>query len=235
MKRVAFLVLFFTGFSTISYSKSSYSSIWLDYNHSNKLSEKWSFQSDYGYRFRPNYTYNWQRLHARTALVYSFPKVKWLAGAAVFAVFEPQSFLDFEIRPWQGLKFGWKPTPKWKVSNFVRIEERFHFLGTDDGSAFNYFLFILRYSLTVKYAFNSPKDNHGKWVGFVGFEPFILLNDNQQYVSITKSRTTIGMQYHWSKKTQVKLGYIYQPKNIPIVQNTVFYSHIIRLSVVQKF
>lgn len=230
---ISFFVLIF--FSVQGRSQSEYYSVWLDYNHSNKLKENWFFESDYGYRFRLSYKYNWQRLHARTGIGYSFKKVKVIAGLATFAVFEPNNFLDFEIRPWQGVKYSWKISDRFKIYNFARLEERIHYFGTSGETSYNYFLLIFRYSLTAKYAFNNPEDNKGKWVGFIGFEPFVQLYRNENAVAVTKSRTTLGLEYSVSKKTKFKLGYIYEPKNIPLLEETILYSNNFRLSVVQKF
>ena len=235
-KKVLFLLfLFCIAFDSNSFAQSDYYSVWLDYNHDNKLNEKWSLTSDYGYRFRLDYDYFWERLHARTGAVYKMKNVKLLAGVAVFSVFKPGDFLDLEIRPWQGIKYTFKVTERFKFSNFAHLEERFHFLSGKNGLVYDYQLLVFRYSLTAKYALNNPKDSKGKWVAFVGFEPFFVLAQQDTPISVSKSRTTAGASYHVSTKTKFRLSYIYQPKNIPILQDQVYFSNILRLSVFQKF
>jgi hypothetical protein len=231
----AVVVLLLIGISFHSISQSAFNSGWIDYNHSNKLKNNWVLEADYGYRFRLNYKYNWQRIHARAGVGYKFENVKILAGVALFNVFEPKTFLDLEIRPWQGAKYNWPEYRKFKISHFVRLEERFHFFAPGSEHPYNYFLMVFRYSLTAKYSFNNPEDGKGKWVGFVGFEPFYKLYENKEPIAVSKSRTTAGLTYSFSKKSHIKLAYIYQPTNIPIVQNTEVYSNIIRVSMVQKF
>ena len=222
-------------FTSNSYSQSDYYSVWLDYNHDNKLNDKWSFSSDYGYRFRLDYDYFWERLHARTAIVYKMKNIKLLAGVAGFGIFEPDHFINLELRPWQGVKYTFKITPKFKLSNFVRLEERFNYLSDSNGLDYDYALVIFRYSLTAKYALNAPEGNKGKWIAYFGFEPFFRVAEQNTPLSVSKSRTTIGVSYSTSSKTKFKLGYIYQPKSIPILQDQVYYSNIVRLSVFQKF
>ena len=230
------LVMFlFVGISFKSISQPAYNSGWLDYNHSNKLRNNWLIDADYGYRFRLNYKFNWQRIHARVGVGYKFEKIKLLAGVAVFSVFEPNSYLDLEFRPWQGAKYSWPEYGKLKFSHFVRLEERFHFFTVGSNQPYSYFLMVFRYSLMAKYSFNNPEDGKGKWVGFIGFEPFYKIFEKNESISVSKSRTTTGISYAFSKKSQIKLAYIYQPSNIPIMQNTQLFSNIIRISFVQKF
>ena len=217
------------------YSQSEFYSVWLDYNHTNKLNEKWLLTSDYGYRIRLDYDFFWERLHARTGVVYKLKHVKLLAGVAMFSVFKPKEFLDLEFRPWQGVKYNFSITNKLKLSNFVRLEERFHYISNNNELGFSYSLLIFRYSLTAKYAINNPKDEKGKWVAFVGFEPFLNLAQKATPITVSKSRTTVGTSYSLSPKTKFRLSYIYQPKNIPIVQDMQYYSNLFRLSVIQKF
>lgn len=235
-KKVLFILFFFClAFGSKGFTQSDYYSVWLDYNHDNKLNEKWSITSDYGYRFRLDYDYFWERLHARSGVVYKMKHVELLAGVAVFSVFEPSVFIDLELRPWQGIKYTFKVAERFKLSNFARLEERFHYFKTADWFGYDYSLLVFRYALTANYALNNPEQDKGKWMAFVGFEPFFILAQKGIPISVSKSRTTIGGSYSISSKTKFRLSYIYEPKNIPILQNREYYSNLIRLSVVQKF
>jgi len=212
-------------------SQSDYLAIWTDYNHTNRLKGKWYLNSDYGYRVRLKYSYNWQRLHARTGFVYNTGPVKLLAGVAMFFVFLPGEVADLEIRPWQGVKYQWPKFDRIKFNHFVRLEERIHFLGGSNTRDYNYFELKFRYSLMLKWQLS----NSDKWVAMLGFEPFLNLYVNQEPISVAKSRTTVGMTYKLSSKTKFRLTYVYQPKTIPIFQDKGLYSNVIRLSVIQDF
>ena len=222
-------------FTSNGLAQSDFYSVWMDYNHDNKVNEKWSFTSDYGYRFRLDYDYFWERLHARTGVVYKIQHVQLLAGVAAFVVFEPSNFHNLEIRPWQGVKYSFKINDRFKFDNFVRLEERFHFFSSTDGLDYNYSLIVFRYGLTAKYVLNNPKSNKGSWVAYLGFEPFFIVAEQNTPLSVSKSRTNLGVSYSPSPKTKFKVGYIYQPHNIPILQEQSYYSNVLRLSVIQKF
>ena len=217
------------------FSQSDYFAIWTDYNHSNLLKGKWLLTSDYGYRARLNYDYNWQRLHARSGIVYNTGKIKLLAGAAIFLVYLPFRVNDLEIRPWQGVKYQWPRFKKLKFNHFVRLEERIHFLESSNNSVYKYSEIRFRYSLMLKWNLGRSNDDFEKWVVFLGFEPFFNIYEHDVPISVAKSRTSVGLMYALTSKTKFRITYIYQPKSIPIFQNRDIYSNVIRLSVFQKF
>lgn len=229
MKKLLVLFLLMNT-SNSAFSKADFFSTWLDYNYSNKLNNNWFIDGDYGYRFRLGYDYNWQRVHARVGLGYKFDKLKVLGGVALFSAFEPSDYLDLEVRPWQAIKYLWKINEKIRIANFVRLEERFHFFGDGSGGSYNYFVMIFRYSLTVKYSFNNPKDKIGKWEGFIGFEPFFKVFENNTSIVKSRSRSTAGVSYYFSKKMRLRASYIFQPQNIPMFQETTSYANVFRLS-----
>ena len=217
--------------STLVFSQSDYLAIWTDYNHTNLLKGKWSLSSDYGYRVRLKYDYYWQRLHARTGIVYNTGKVKLLAGAAVFFVYLPGEVVDLELRPWQGAKYQWPQFDRFKFNHFVRLEERIYYTSTSNSSSYNSFELKFRYSLMLKCVLTKSE----KWVALLGFEPFFNLYVNQKPLAVAKSRTTTGVSYTLSSKTKLRLTYVYQPKTISIFKDVGIYSNVIRLSVIQKF
>ncbi len=234
------LVSVFLTFSTLFLSKESltqpnFYGVWLDYNDSNNLKGNWFMESDFGYRFRLDYTDNWQRLHGRSGVGYKFKNSKVISGLALFLVYLPQRVADLEIRPWQGVKYSWPKSNRVELKHFVRFEERIHFLGTSTNKTYNYFELKFRYGLMFQYILNKTENKHGEWVGLFGFEPFFNLYVNQEPIRVVKSRTSLGFKYSFSTKTKVRVLYIYEPDVIPILQEQNIYSNNFRVSVIQKF
>ena len=58
-----------------------------------------------------------------------------------------------------------------------------------------------------------------------GFEPFFNLYVNQEPIRVVKSRTSLGFKYSFSRKTKVRVLYIYEPDVIPILQEQNIYSN----------
>lgn len=218
-----------------SIAQSTYFGVWLDYNQSNNLKNNWYIESDYGYRFRLDYTNNWQRLHARSGIGYTFTKVKVEGGLGLFLVYEPHQVTDFELRPWQGVKYNWPNINRIVLKHFVRLEERFHFFESNSTKGYNYFELKFRYAFTLLYSFNKTQNHINEWTGIFGFEPFFNLYVNKEPISVAKSRTSLGLLYSFSKRTKIRLLYIYEPNTIPILQDLDTYSNNFRISFFQKF
>ena len=218
-----------------SLSQSSFTAVWLDYNQSKKLSEKWTLQDDFGYRFRFVNEVNWQRFHARGSMEYQMKKVKLGIGLFTDIIYNQTGTQSFEIRPFQFARYTWPRGKRVKLNHFVRLEERQYFLQKFNAQREDFFELKFRYGLLFFYHVNPKHKDVGKINVLAGIEPFINIFEPNEPFEITNNRTTVGAEILVLPNLNLRLTYIYETYSIPIIQNTDDYANKFRISFIQKF
>ena len=101
--------------------------LWLDYYQYFYFKPKWQFYGDAGYRTQLN-ELEWMMVYARPSIHwYAGKRIDLAGGVGFFYTFNYDTVNNFEIRPWQGIKFRWAELKHIKFSHFIRLEERFNF------------------------------------------------------------------------------------------------------------
>ena len=98
---------------------------WIDITLFNEFSNKIEFYGDGGYRHIFGVDFPWDRYYVRPAVKYS--PVPWIGIRGGFALFYTDHRMipnTLELRPWQGVSFGWPKFRHIRFFHYFRLEQR---------------------------------------------------------------------------------------------------------------
>lgn len=201
--------------------------LWVDYLAHLYISEKLEYYGDTGYRTNLD-DYSWNKVYVRPSVRYHFSDMfEGHGGVGLFYVFNKDDANQFEVRPWQGVKFNWPRFEKLKFYNYLRLEERISFL-TDDWKAS--FDFRLRYKLGGKWIlFKTGPDSY--WLIPFFAEVFYPVFDNIEEFFENESRGGIGLGYNPSKEWQFSVNFYLQKSSSGPDESLDISDNIFRLEV----
>ena len=237
MKFSYLLLFFFTFpfFSQLSAQNTSFQ-VWLDYDHTYKLNDKWSFFSDYGFRDQSNQIF---RLHARPS--FSFKNGKLLdfrAGLGLFYLFVEDQSDAVEIRPWQGILLSWPNFGRFHIKNYMRFEERFTFILNNNLSNT---IIKWRYKIGLKFPLNNSSIVDKTFFIPLSFEIFFDIINENQLLDNDRLRFEGGLGYRFNDRTTLTVLYTLQEtyfQNSPVINfNEGFkqIDNVLRITLSQRF
>lgn len=190
---------------------------WLQYYNQLKLSEKWTWLNDGGYRWKDGFQESTQYL-VRTGLGYSVRSGLMLAGGfAHLGFFSSGEVYQLEFRPYQELSLT-NTYGKTTLHHRYRIEERF-FNPVINGSIqnTNTFNFRFRYSFMASFPlFALSKSKPDKlFLLNIGNELFINAGSGIVYTIFDQNRIIISPTFQFSKKLAVSFTWNSQFASTP--------------------
>lgn len=207
---------------------------WLDYKHSHKLSNKWMFFSDYGFRWEmPLPRDVFWRIHARPSFQFK-TNALWEADAGIGLFFQnnKNSSNTFELRPWQGIKVKWPNIKRYKFVHFLRLEERQSYNLDNNGGNF---VLKLRYRFGIDIPLNNKVISVGTFYIPVRAELFFDLSGTNAEATNDKFRVDTGVGYRVNQQLRLRLLYVLQNQLNNDIDGVSQIDHIIRFSVIQRF
>lgn len=208
---------------------------WLQYYNQIKLSEKWTWLSDLGYRWEDGFESSTQYV-LRTGLGYTVnPNLKIATGFAHLGFYSSGKVSRVEFRPYQELSMEHKLN-KIGVNHRFRIEERF-FNPVVNGEiqSPNTFNFRFRYAITASVPlFTLSESNPDRKLSLnVGNEIFINGGKTVVYNIFDQNRFTISPTVHFSKNLNASVTWVSQfaASNMPASYN---YRNVIWFQIRQK-
>jgi hypothetical protein len=206
MKFRSLLLFFFFSifFFKLSAQNSSFQ-IWLDYDHTYKLNDKWRFFSDYGFREQSEQLF---RLHARPSFAFKNGNLlEYRAGLGLFYLFGPDRLGLAEIRPWQGILLSWPNFGRLHFKNYMRFEERFTFLVNDN---FDNYSIKWRYKIGLKVPLNNRSVAEKTFFIPLSFEVFFDIFNENQFLDNDRIRFEAGLGYRFNDRTTLTVLYTLQ-------------------------
>lgn len=188
--------------------------IWIDFNPSYKLNDKFSLYGDIG--ARTVFPHEWNRYVIRPTISYKLPKRFFpnlyhnsaLHGGMGFFFTNNLSDVNrLEIRPFQGYKLSWPNRPRIKIHHYVRLEERFDIDVTDWENTFG---------LRFRYQAAMVLFLKGDWFSYnngfylpISVELFGNLIGVKQFNDALRITPGIGHEFSSKWKGEVDVGYFY--------------------------
>lgn len=203
---------------------------WLDYDIKRKLNGNWIYFNDYGFRFSHTADKGYWRVHTRPSIEYRTRVLySYRGGIGLFYQSTNRTIQTFEIRPWQGFKLNWPNYKRFKIYNYMRLEQRFVDQLDEDGYSFS---MKLRYKIGVNIPINNPTITVGTFYIPINFEVFANLALINQELTSDRNRSAIGLGYRYNKSTRLKFTFTYQAKqnNIDQINNQKDYIFHLSLS-----
>src|SRR5436305_628890 len=207
MRTTFFLVLFFVnGVLNAQQAGHSYNMFWGGYYNYFQLNSKWNINSDIQQRTKDGFKTQSQSL-IRTAAVYKINNVFTAsAGGAHFRYYLTNTLTRGEWRPWQeiGASNGFG---KFKLSNRVRVEERFNQVAVKNVVT-NDYKFNWRFRHKIDLEFPMPSD--GLHASSIGIGNELMLNAGKiiKY-PFDQDRMSLSYNYQVCKSVRLQLQYIY--------------------------
>lgn len=130
MRKLLSTIFFFTIILMPGLSKAQSTvdnQLWLDYYHYYQFKPDWTSYGDAGYRTVTD-ELSWMMIYIRPSISWHQKKLFDLnGGVGLFYTFNYDTVNNFELRPWQGIKFKWPNFKHISFYGYVRLEERFNF------------------------------------------------------------------------------------------------------------
>lgn len=190
------------------------SQYWADYNLSNKISDRLSWSSGFGYRTISSQ--NWQRIYMTPSIKYDWPRLilkdmrykeKLIAGIGVFYTNNRNIPDQLEIRPFQGYSLSAPNRERLVVQHTLRLEERFE-LNTSNWSNEFGLRFRYRILLTIRFKGDFWKAGNGFYLP-AGAEFFWNLIGTRQFNDRARVTFGLGRQFNNKWKGDFNVGYNY--------------------------
>ena len=181
--------------------------VWLQYYGQAKLSEKWTWQFDGGFRWRDVFTASSSHI-LRTSLGYSpGANVRFSAGLAHLGLYAQETLLRVELRPYQDVQISQK-FEKWDLTHRFRLEERFFFPITEGRiQQTNQFNFRFRYAAMVGIPLFRLSQNHPEaaFILYLGDEIFLNFGPEINHNYFDQNRLLISPTFKLSEALLVAL------------------------------
>jgi hypothetical protein len=207
MRTKTFLVVFaFVGILSAQKAGRSYNMFWGGYYNYIQVNSKWNINSDIQHRTRDGFETQSQSL-IRTAAVYKINKVLTASGGgAHFRYYITNELTRGEWRPWQeiGASNGFG---KFKISNRVRVEERFNQVAVKNVITDEYrFNWRFRYKVDLEF----PLPHQGTHPSSFGLGNEFMANAGKiiKY-PFDQNRTLFSYNYQVTRNVKLQLQYIY--------------------------
>ncbi len=190
-----------------------YNQVWLGYTSQFRFSNKWGGWADFHLRTKEDFTSQLSQSIARIGIMYFINNdTKLTIGYAYVNQFPGDNHKNISVpehRPWQQVQWH-RPYPKIKLTQSLRLEERFrHKIANDSSLSPGYnFNWKLRYNFTMSIALSKK-----------AFAPhtFSLVLNNDIHVNFGKqivynyfdqNRVFAGFAYHVNAHDNLQLGYM---------------------------
>jgi hypothetical protein len=182
--------------------------IWLDFNPSYKLNDKFQFKGTVG--FKTVYPKAWNKVHIKPELVYKMRRLfmnklkyneKLIGGVEFHYINNFTKVNFFEVTPYQAYQLTWPNRPRIDIKHNVKLKERIQWEASDWKSSFG---LQLIYEASVVFKFQGDLWQYGK--GFyvpVSFKFYWNLKESSLFNDVM--RITPGIGYSLSHKWKVAL------------------------------
>lgn len=201
--------------------------LWAGYYNSLSLNEKWSVNSDFQFRTKDWYKTPSQGL-GRVGISYKLdPKLNVTVGLAHFRFFLNDVVTRGEWRPWQEIGLSDR-IGKFKISNRLRIEQRFNETNDNNGPTGQYrFNWRFRYKLDIQY----PEE--GKFSVGLGNEIMLNAGKNITVNYFDQNRTYGSLNANLTKNISLQFQFMYIWQ---LLQNgqTLDHINVIRFNIIHR-
>jgi len=165
--------------------------IWVDVIPHFDINDKLEYLGDVSYRtstagdkneqlvFKPTIFYNWKK------------KVGLLGGIGLFLTWQKKDYNTVELRPYQGVRFGWPHIWRLNFKHRAILEERL--LWNNDGDYDPALRF--RYRLKTKFPINKPTMQNKTFYIPMSFELFANAGGENVELFQNRNRAMIGLGY----------------------------------------
>jgi hypothetical protein len=208
---------------------------WFQYYNQTRLSEKWGFMFDVGYRTKDNFVDSTSTLLARIGAIYYLNRnTRFMGGYAFFNAYPLEANIDIaqpEHRLWQQVQWQ-QDFKKLSLLQHVRFEQRWRkkIIPPDQYADEYNFNYRLRFSLSLQYPLLAKKQVKGDLSLVAGDE--VMLNFGKQvvYNYLDQNRIWAGMRYYFNRNNNLLVAYmnIYNQTPVPglyRIFNTVRFSY----------
>jgi hypothetical protein len=198
---------------------------WTDLATIKNFSEDFRYDGDYGVRGLLT-DGDWTLVYLRPSVRYRLkPWMTLHGGAALFYNFFDGDDLP-ELRPWVGVRFPYRLSSGWVISNYFRVEYRAFYLKREskwDAS------FRGRWQLQAtspRFEIGSAKD----FYGLVSIEPFFDFSSGSDDTFGDRFRFNLGIGRHFNSQLRAELNYVFHKVRLPGEGGTLdFDDHVVRL------
>ena len=191
---------------------------WLQYYGQAKLSEKWTWQFDGGFRWRDVFAASSTHI-VRTAVGYApMANLRLSAGLAHLGLYAQETLLRVEFRPYQDAQITQK-FEKWDLNHRFRLEERLFFpISEGRIQQTNQFNFRFRYAAVVgiplfRLSRNRPEP---AFILYVGDEIFLNFGPQITHNYFDQNRFMISPTFKLDKALSIALTWNNQFASTPV-------------------
>jgi hypothetical protein len=188
---------------------------WLHYYNQSKITEKWTFLGDFGYRWKNNFSEKTQYIVRIGAGFQLNSTISLNAGIAYLGTYKGDEIYRTELRPYQDLVVKNKYL-KATIEHRIRAEQRFFKTKSTGADNFN-FRFRYRWMTTIPVITFNAENPYKKLSINIGDEIFINAGKEIVYNVFDQNRLLIGATMQFNKKWALSFTYNHQrsAKNTP--------------------
>jgi len=192
--------------------------VWLQYYGQARVSEKWTWQFDGGFRWRDVFVQSSSHI-LRTSLGYSLgSNVRVSAGLAHLGLYSQEKLLRVEFRPYQDLQLT-QALGKLGLSHRFRLEERI-FYPVEEGRIQNtdHFNFRFRYAAMLGIPLFKLSRDHPEaaFILFVGDEIFLNFGPEITHNYFDQNRLTLSPTFKFNEALSISLTWNNQFASTPV-------------------